>query len=77
MEQNTVTTSKTNALYRTLCKRWLTPLEAVAECGIFSLSQRCGEFRREGHVVLDRWVTLPSGSRVKAYTISKPTSWTA
>lgn len=71
------TSTKTSDLYRTLCKRWLTPLEAVEACGIFSLSQRCGEFRREGHVVLDRWVTLPSGSRVKAYTISKPTKWTA
>ena len=27
-------------LFRTLTKRWLTPLDAVSACGIFSLSQR-------------------------------------
>lgn len=69
--------TKKARLFRTLCRRWLTPLEAVAECGIFSLSQRCGEFRRDGITVIDKWVDLPSGSRVKAYRIVKPTSWTA
>jgi hypothetical protein len=69
-------TKKAN-LFRTLCRRWLTPLEAVAECGILSLSQRCGEFRRAGHTVADKWVTLPSGSRVKAFRIVKPTKWSA
>lgn len=71
------TATKTADLYRTLCKRWLTPLEAVEACGIFSLSQRCGEFRRQGHTVIDEWVTLPSGSRVKKYRIVRPTTWTA
>jgi hypothetical protein len=71
------TATKKARLFRALCRRWLTPLEAVAECGIFSLSQRCGDFRREGHTVLDKWVHLPSGSRVKAYRITRPTSWTA
>jgi|DEB19_MinimDraft_2_1074335.scaffolds.fasta_scaffold29758_2 hypothetical protein len=70
-------------LFRTLTKRWLTPLDAVSACGIFSLSQRCGEWRRDpvlqaaGVIVLDKWVALPSGSRVKAYRIVRPTSWTA
>ena len=72
-----MTNTKTADLYRTLCSRWLTPLEAVEACGIFSLSQRCGEFRREGHTVIDEWVKLPSGSRVKKYRIVRPTSWTA
>lgn len=64
-------------LFRTLTRRWLTPLEAVSVCGIFSLSQRCGEFRRAGHAVIDKWVVLPSGSRVKAYRVVRPTKWTA
>ncbi len=58
-------------LFRTLTKRWLTPLDAVSACGIFSLSQRCGEFRRAGHAVIDKWVVMPSGSRVKAYRVVK------
>jgi len=62
-------------LFRTLTKRWLTPLDAVSACGIFSLSQRCGEFRRAGHCVIDKWVALPSGSRVKAYRVVRPTKW--
>jgi len=47
------------------------------------LSQRCGEWRRDpvlqaaGVIVLDKWVALPSGSRVKAYRIVRPTKWTA
>jgi hypothetical protein len=78
-----MTTTKKATLFRTLCRRWLTPLEAVSLCGIYSLSQRCGEWRRDpvmyanGVTVLDKWVKLPSGSRVKAFRIVKPTKWTA
>lgn len=61
--------TKKAALLAVLKRRWLTPLEAVAACGLFSLSQRCGELRRDGHCVIDKWVTLPSGSRVKAFRI--------
>ena len=63
--------NKKATLLATLRRRWLTPLQAAQICGIFSLSQRCGEFRRAGHTVLDRWVDLPSGSRVKAYKVTK------
>jgi len=63
--------TKKAKLFSMLGRRWMTPLEAVAECGILSLSQRCGEFRRAGHTVADKWVTLPSGSRVKAYKIAR------
>ena len=45
------------------------PSHAVAECGILSLSQRCGEFRRAGHTVADKWVTLGNGKRIKSYRI--------
>lgn len=69
--------TKKQILFGTLCRRWLTPLEAASVCGILSLSQRCGEFRREGHTVAEKWVTTPSGSRIKAYTIVRPTKWTA
>lgn len=67
--------TKKDRLLRVLKRRWLTPLEAVGECGLFSLSQRCGELRRsadlrrEGYRVIDKWVHLPSGSRVKAFRV--------
>jgi hypothetical protein len=52
-----------------LQREWVTPLEALQQCGCLSLSQRCGEFRREGIRVSDRWVDLPNGKRVKAYRV--------
>jgi hypothetical protein len=63
--------NKKDALLKALRREWLTPLEAVERVGIFSLSQRCGEFRRAGMNVLDKWVTTASGSRVKAYRIAR------
>jgi hypothetical protein len=62
---------KKDALMKVLRREWLTPLEAVERVGILSLSQRCGEFRRAGINVLDKWVTTASGSRVKAYRIAR------
>jgi hypothetical protein len=61
--------TKTATLYAVLQSRWLTPLEAATEVGVFALSQRCTEWRRAGVNVLDRWVVLPSGARVKSYHI--------
>ena len=52
-----------------LTREWLTPVDALQKAGCFSLSQRCGNFRSEGLRVLDKWVDLPSGKRVKAYHI--------
>ena len=66
-----------------LLKRgWLTSLESANRGGCLSLSQRCGDFRREmcwidfgtfGHrfKIAEKWVDLPSGSRVKAWRIVK------
>lgn len=56
-------------LFQTLKRQWLTPLEALRMCNCLSLSQRCGEFRRQGHAVMDRWVKLANGKRVKQYRI--------
>ncbi len=54
-----------------LQKRWVTPLEALEMARCLSLSQRVGEMRRSGINVLDKWVTLHSGKRIKAYRIPK------
>ncbi len=52
-----------------LKREWVTPIDALHKAQCFSLSQRCGELRRAGVNVVDRWVDLPSGKRVKSYHI--------
>jgi hypothetical protein len=49
--------------------RWVTPVVALQEANCLSLSQRVGELKREGIRVMDLWVDLPNGKRVKAYHI--------
>jgi hypothetical protein len=45
----------------------LTVAEALTQYGIFALSQRCTDMRREGKPVISDWVDLPNGKRVKRY----------
>ena len=65
-----------------LLKGWTTPIDALNDCGCFSLSQRCGEFREEERlsrvdfakrkpIIIDKWVDLANGKRVKAYRAIK------
>lgn len=56
-------------LLKVLRRGWTTPLEALEKANCLSLSQRCGQFRREGLTVLDKWVDLANGKRVKAYRV--------
>jgi hypothetical protein len=64
-----MTKTKKAALFALLRKQWVTPLEALEQTGNFALSQRAGDFARDGWNVLKKWQDLPSGSRVMAYTI--------
>ena len=48
--------TKKQHLLKMLCQRWMTPHDALRICGLFSLSQRCGELRREWHNVISRRV---------------------
>lgn len=57
------------ALLRLLKRRFVTPLDALAEVGCLSLSQRCGEFARGGINIVKKWVDLPNGKRVRAYKV--------
>ena len=53
-----------------LLKRgWLTAMECAQLGGVWSLSQRVSELRRDGSIVLDKWVDLPSGARIKSYKL--------
>jgi hypothetical protein len=57
---------------RLLRRGWLTALQSAQAGGVLSLSQRCGEFQREGMTVLSKWVETPGGARIKAYRIVWP-----
>ena len=57
------------ALIVELKRGYLTPIMALERCACLSLSQRCGELRRDGYKVLDKWVKLNGGKRVKSYRI--------
>lgn len=71
------------ALMKLLLKQWVTPLDALNKVGCMSLSQRCGEIRRDERYaivqpggemaprIVSKWVKLPSGKRVKAYRAIK------
>lgn len=51
-----------------LRRGWLTALESATNGGVLALSQRIGELKGT-YRVLDKWVTTPSGARIKAYRI--------
>jgi hypothetical protein len=65
-------------LMKRLLKGWCTPLEALIDCECMSLAQRVSEWRAERTwyfswdkrlppLIIDKWVDLPNGKRVKAY----------
>jgi hypothetical protein len=54
-----------------LRRGWTTALECAQQGGVYSLSQRVGDLRRAGVVVADKWITTPSGARIKAYRIAR------
>jgi hypothetical protein len=56
-------------LLRLMRRRYVTPLDALQAVGCLSLSQRAGEFAREGYRVAKRWVDLPGGKRVMSYRV--------
>lgn len=63
--------TKKETLFTLLRKQYVTPIDALNKCGIFSLAQRVSEWRRDGHLIGDRWVITPSGARIKAYKLLK------
>lgn len=63
--------TKTERLLKLLRKQWVTPLEALEQAGLMSLSQRCSQFIAAGMPIQKRWVDLPSGARVRAYRLGR------
>jgi hypothetical protein len=66
-----------------MLRQWVTPIDAWRKVRCLSLSQRCGEFRtarkwaditrraERPPLIIDKWVRLPSGTRVKAFRAIK------
>jgi hypothetical protein len=72
--KTTPTTQKRTLAARieaTLRRRWLTVEEAVALGLSHDLRKRVSEFKRNGCNVVDKWITLPSGTKIKAWRILK------
>ena len=63
--------TKKARLLALLKKQYVTPIDALDRCGIFSLAQRVSEWRAAGCVIGDKWVVTQSGARLKAYRLLK------
>lgn len=48
----------------------LTVAEALSRFGVYALSQRCGELRKEGHDIRDEWVKS-NGKKFKRYYLAR------
>lgn len=60
---------KIQKLIKRLKRGWTSPIDALNDCGLFSLSQRVGQLRQRGYNIADQWATSPTGSRFKRYRI--------
>lgn len=65
-----MTPTKKQRLLTLMKRQYVTPIQALEQTGNFALSQRAGEFARDGWKVVKKWVNLPSGSRVMSYRIA-------
>lgn len=61
--------TKLQRLIKLMRTRWESPIDALNACGLMSLSQRCGELRRNGVNVASKWAHSPNGGRFKVYKI--------
>lgn len=49
----------------------LTVLKALKMFGVYALSQRIGELRRDGHNIQPKMITLSNGKRIAQYTMGE------
>lgn len=61
----------TSRIESTLKRRWLTVEQAVHLGLGHDLRARVSEYKRLGCNVVDKWIKLPSGARIKAWRIVK------
>tara|TARA_R110000868_G_scaffold360511_1_gene622560 strand:+ start:76 stop:351 length:276 start_codon:yes stop_codon:yes gene_type:complete len=58
------------AVLRLLSSGWTSPLRALQEAQCLSLSQRVGEFLRDGLPIEKRWLKLENGKQVREYRLA-------
>ena len=58
------------SIVKRLRKGWCTGLQALYDCGTLKLATRVSELRRDGYVIVDKWVEA-GGKRFKSYRIVK------
>ena len=58
------------SIIKRLRRGWCTGLDALNDCGTMKLATRVSELRRDGHVIIDRWVEH-DGKRFKSYRMIK------
>jgi hypothetical protein len=63
--------TKKARLLALLQRQWVSPLDCLFECHLYTLAQRVSEFRAAGVIVEDRWAYSTSGSRFKEYRVRK------
>ena len=51
----------------------LTPLDALTQYNCMRLASRISALRQQGVPIHDKWVSTPSGKRVKEYWVEIPT----
>lgn len=56
------------SIIKRLKQGWTTPLDALTACGSFKIATRVSELRRDGLVIVDKWVEQ-GGKRFKSYRI--------
>lgn len=56
------------SIIKRLKQGWTTPLDALTACVSFKLATRVSELRRDGLVIVDKWVEQ-GGKRFKSYKI--------
>ena len=61
--------SQQRSILSALCKRWVTPIDALQDCGCFRLAARIHDLRGAGWQISDKWVETQTGARIKAYRI--------
>lgn len=54
---------------------WVNPMLALQYAKCFRLAARVAELKATGVQIVDRWETLPTGKKVKAYRLAG--SWQA
>ena len=58
------------SIVKRLRKGWCTGLQALYDCGTLKLATRVSELRRDGYVIVDKWVEQ-GGKKFKTYKIVK------